>query len=266
MDIFSLLSSIEFPCLDRAGRCSTASSISSLVIAAIISLVIFYRSRHIREQKLFVEKIMKKFAKNNDFIFRKIGSIELIKKSLIFTNDYYRPRFRFRSNTPVAVNYIEGIKKELKIILFNYDSHLLFETDFPGNLKRSCIVGIFLEYVHNLPKMIINKSNLESNYAGPELAKLITKPSKGFIKKNIANNLDIYALKEDYDKNKIIIDKIVYLKDWLLDLSLKSFQIEMLESGILIYFSEPFEELTLDEERLNQIVDKLTEFVKSIKM
>lgn len=227
------------------------------VIILFFAVVIPYMRQRRKELEIFTEK-MKQFATVNNYIYKKSErNNKILNGSLLFSNNY---RYPFFGAMPSAMNYIEGKKYDFKIILFNSDS--------PGSSHKRCyLTGILLEFDNNLSKIIINKNDYEMAYTDFDLAWLAEKPYVGIFKKRftkitIGNRIDIYALKTDYERNKSNINKVISLKDNLLNLPLKSYQVEMLEGGILLYFSEP----PRDTEHLNQITDKFIEFVKSIKV
>lgn len=228
-----------------------------IVLLLLFAVVLPHRSQRKRELEIFTKR-MKQFAVSNKYIYKKsVRNDQNLNSSFLFSNNYRR--YPIIGAMPSAMNYIEGAKQNFKIILFNCDS--------PGsNRKRCYLTGILLEYDNNLSKIIINKNDYEMVYMDFDLAWLAEKPYVGiflkrFTKTTIGNRIDIYALKKDSEQDEGSVDKITSLKDNLLNLPLKSYQIETLKGGILLYFSEPPKET----EHLNQITDKFIEFVKYLK-
>lgn len=233
------------------------------LIKIILALILFfaaalpYMNQRKRELEIFTER-MKQFTESNKYIYKKSErNNKVLNGSFLFSNNYRYPIIGAMSS---AMNYTEGKRQNFKIILFNCDS--------PGSKGKRCyLTGVLLEYDNNLSKIVINKNDYEMAYMDFDLAWLAEKPYVGIFKKRftkitIGNRIDIYALKTDYEQNKSSVDKIISIKDYLLSLPLKSYQIETLKGGMLLYFSEP----PKDIEHLSQVVDKFIEFAKSMKM
>lgn len=215
-----------------------------------IAIWLFVSAVSLRKKQFNVlSEKMKEFASLNNYTYKKNeNNNQIINKSRLFKIKWWR--MFVAGELPAALNYIEGVRNDFKIAVFNCLS--------PEQQTYSYVTGMLVLCNHNLSEMIINSDdslNLE-HFHFPALAPLESRISR---KIPISGSFNIYAIDKNYKQNSI--DKIIFFKDILFKIPLKYYQIEMLNGGLLLYFPE----FPKSAEHLNEVLDKFIEFTENIK-
>lgn len=208
-----------------------------IIIFFIINFI-----KNTKKRKVAAEK-MESFAVSDGYSYQKRAEKEVNKS--IFSRDNYLLQDRGKSS--VVWNYIKGKKENFELEIFNCSS-----IGYHGNLVPVTVFQVFFN--HNLPKIFIKKIGGDfEDYLG----RLIP---DDFLKLSAGDSLEIYIGEKEYPANKDIIFSIMSLKFYFLAFPLVSYQFEIVEGNISLYFYEEIK----NQNQFDKIIDTCVKFVKNI--
>lgn len=219
-----------------------------LLLSVAIWLFVSAVSLRKKQFNVLSEK-MKQFASFNNYTYKKNeNNNQVINKSRLFKTKWWR--MSVAGELPAALNYIEGVRNDFKIAVFNCLS--------PDQQTYSYVTGMLVSCNHNLPEMIINSDD-SLNLEHFQFSYLVPLSARISRKIPIGGSFNIYAIDKNFKQNSI--DKIIFLKDILFKMPLKYYQIEILNGGLLLYFPE----FPKSAEHLIEVFDKFIKFTENVK-